>query len=222
MHLLERKIRLAQSNRPRRIPKCFICDHSLLFEDELEIGCLNCGFFISAKSNIKLWQKFWDLERCKKSGMPVGLVTHFDQPRCFRMHCKCGTELSVYTKRDKELNIYKGHAYCSLCRADFSAEADTCTEVIDALESQMLHANSNSLPLPNVIGDRIRMLRLSKKLSQTQLADASDLSLTSIRRYESGVRDVKINQLKKIAVALGVDVSSFFALFLVVYAVIFY
>jgi len=107
------------------------------------------------------------------------------------MFCKCGSELSVFTKRNKELNVYKGHAFCSSCRSEYSAEAETCTEVVDILAAMMFPLKQFDIPSNNIIGERIRSLRRLKNLSQNQLANLSGISLNSISRYERrGVRTI--------------------------------
>ena len=58
----------------------------------------------------------------------------------------------------------------------------------------------------NGIGDRIREIRLSKGLTQGQLADRASLKRSAIGNYENGVREPKMSVLRKIADALQVDV----------------
>ena len=52
----------------------------------------------------------------------------------------------------------------------------------------------------------IQKIRKARKLTQKELAEKSGLSLMSIRRYESGERQPKYDQLKEIASALDVPV----------------
>lgn len=54
------------------------------------------------------------------------------------------------------------------------------------------------------VGERIRAARKSAGLTQTQLAEKSGVASISIHQYESGKRQPRIEQLKKIAVALGI------------------
>lgn len=56
------------------------------------------------------------------------------------------------------------------------------------------------------IGDKIRKIRTSHNLTQEQLATLSGLSLPSIRKYETGIRNPKPEQIQKIAEALGISV----------------
>lgn len=59
------------------------------------------------------------------------------------------------------------------------------------------------------IGELIKSLRLSHGLSQDMLAEKSGIALTSIQKYEIGVRNPKTDQLNKIADALGVSANIF-------------
>lgn len=57
------------------------------------------------------------------------------------------------------------------------------------------------------IGDRIREIRLKTKLTQKQLGERSGIAEPTIRRYELGKLNPKIETLQKIADALGTDVN---------------
>jgi transcriptional regulator with XRE-family HTH domain len=59
------------------------------------------------------------------------------------------------------------------------------------------------------LGDRIRESRISKKLTQLQLAEASGLHRTFIGSVERGERNVAILSLRRIAGALRVPLSHF-------------
>lgn len=59
------------------------------------------------------------------------------------------------------------------------------------------------------IGNRIKTLRTQKDFTQQQLADAMNLSLSTISLYESGKRKPGISALQKLAKVLGVDPSYF-------------
>jgi len=60
------------------------------------------------------------------------------------------------------------------------------------------------------IGNRIKELRNVKKMSQKDLAYASDLDRSYIASVENGQRNISIVNIEKIAVALGVTVREFF------------
>lgn len=57
------------------------------------------------------------------------------------------------------------------------------------------------------IGDRIKQVRTEKGLTQKQLGELSKTSEGTVRQYEIGKRQPRIEQLKRIADALGVGVS---------------
>lgn len=59
----------------------------------------------------------------------------------------------------------------------------------------------------STVGDKIRELRKWKSLTQQQLADASGVSVMSIRRYESGERKPSLYIVKSIADALEVRIE---------------
>lgn len=54
------------------------------------------------------------------------------------------------------------------------------------------------------LGDNIQRLRKEKNLTQAELAKKTNLSEISIRKYESGDRNPKLDATRRIAAALGV------------------
>ena len=56
--------------------------------------------------------------------------------------------------------------------------------------------------------DRLIALRKSRGLSQQAMADAVDIHVTQVKRYESGNAQPSIDVLKKIALALNVSADS--------------
>lgn len=61
------------------------------------------------------------------------------------------------------------------------------------------------------IGQKIRMLRLRKKLSQEDLALACELHRTYIGGCERGERNLTIQNLNKICAAMNVSMKDFFS-----------
>lgn len=57
------------------------------------------------------------------------------------------------------------------------------------------------------IGEKIKKLRKERKLTQNKLSEISGISESAIRKYEKGERIPKIDVIKKIAMALEVDIS---------------
>lgn len=59
------------------------------------------------------------------------------------------------------------------------------------------------------IGQRIKSLR-DGQLSQESLADKAEVDRTFINHVENGRRNISIENLEKIVLALGISVSEFF------------
>ncbi len=66
-------------------------------------------------------------------------------------------------------------------------------------------------PVDVLVGSRIRLFRMRKKVSQSELGDALGVSFQQIQKYERGVNRVGASRLHRIADFLGVPVSEFFA-----------
>ena len=60
------------------------------------------------------------------------------------------------------------------------------------------------------IGKRIRMLRLTRNLSQTDLAKRLGITFQQIQKYEKGTNRIGASRLQHIARVLSVPVSFFF------------
>lgn len=60
----------------------------------------------------------------------------------------------------------------------------------------------------DTIGDRIKNLRKKLEISQKDLSDKTNISVSSINKYEMGIRKPKIETLQKIATALNTDLLS--------------
>lgn len=60
------------------------------------------------------------------------------------------------------------------------------------------------------LGNRIRQLRLAKAWSQEQLADETGLHRTYIGGIERGLRNPAVQNVARIAHALGVPISTLF------------
>ncbi len=59
-------------------------------------------------------------------------------------------------------------------------------------------------------GQRVRVLRVTRGLSQEQLAELAGLHRTYISSLERGQRNVGIDNVRALAVALGVEPSKLF------------
>lgn len=62
------------------------------------------------------------------------------------------------------------------------------------------------MPADELIGQKIKELRIKRGMSQEQLANAISISKSSISEWESCKRAPRMSTLRKIAKALGVDV----------------
>ncbi len=60
------------------------------------------------------------------------------------------------------------------------------------------------------VGQRIRIERLSRRMSQTELADRIGVSFQQVQKYEKGLNRVGAGRLTRIAEVLGIPVRSFF------------
>src|SRR5437762_11373672 len=65
-------------------------------------------------------------------------------------------------------------------------------------------------PVDDEVGHRIRIQRLARGLSQTELANALGVTFQQVQKYEKGVNRVGAGRLAKIADTLGVPISFFF------------
>lgn len=63
--------------------------------------------------------------------------------------------------------------------------------------------------MAETLGSKIKYYRKQKGYTQDMLAEKTELSKMSIRRYETGERQPRVEQLKKIADVLEVSISEF-------------
>lgn len=61
----------------------------------------------------------------------------------------------------------------------------------------------------NTVAYKIRKFRKDKNMSQDELSERSEINVSTIKKYESGARNPKPDQLLKIANALGVSINVF-------------
>jgi transcriptional regulator with XRE-family HTH domain len=64
--------------------------------------------------------------------------------------------------------------------------------------------------IDKIIGRNIRIHRLAKKLSQTELGDELGVSFQQVQKYENGTNRVGSGRLYQIAAILGLHVSTLF------------
>lgn len=61
------------------------------------------------------------------------------------------------------------------------------------------------------LGKRIKSIRKDRKLTQKELADKAGIATITLQQYERGVREPKLEQMQKLASALGVSFGELFA-----------
>lgn len=61
-----------------------------------------------------------------------------------------------------------------------------------------------------IVGRNIRIYRLQRGLTQTELADQLDLTFQQVQKYEKGTNRVGSGRLLKIATFLGVPITALF------------
>lgn len=67
--------------------------------------------------------------------------------------------------------------------------------------------NVKNVELLKVFGDRLRELRISKKLSQEQLANLADIPLSQVGRIERGEINPTLSTLSALAKALKISIA---------------
>lgn len=65
-------------------------------------------------------------------------------------------------------------------------------------------------PVDKLVGQNIRIFRVAKKLSQTQLGDALGVTFQQVQKYEKGVNRVGSGRLAKLSKILDVPINRFF------------
>jgi transcriptional regulator with XRE-family HTH domain len=64
--------------------------------------------------------------------------------------------------------------------------------------------------IDKVIGRNVRIHRLARRMSQSELGDQLGVSFQQVQKYENGTNRVGSGRLYQIAAILGVHVSTFF------------
>ena len=65
-------------------------------------------------------------------------------------------------------------------------------------------------PIDQHVGERIRLRRTERGLTQEQLAAALDISYQQVQKYETGANRISAGRIYEIAHTLGVEVGYFF------------
>ena len=59
-------------------------------------------------------------------------------------------------------------------------------------------------------GGKLKELRLERDLSQEKLANLAEIDRTYLPGIEKGDRNVSLNIIEKLSIALGIDIKEFF------------
>jgi transcriptional regulator with XRE-family HTH domain len=65
-------------------------------------------------------------------------------------------------------------------------------------------------PLDALVGARIRVFRIHRKISQTDLADQIGVTFQQVQKYEKGTNRIGASRLSRIAAVLGISVGELF------------
>jgi transcriptional regulator with XRE-family HTH domain len=65
-------------------------------------------------------------------------------------------------------------------------------------------------PVDRFVGQKLRLARTSRKLSQTQLGQSSGITFQQVQKYEKGTNRVSASRLFEFAKLLGVEIAYFF------------
>ena len=65
-------------------------------------------------------------------------------------------------------------------------------------------------PLDALVGARIRVFRIHRKISQTDLAEQIGVTFQQVQKYEKGTNRIGASRLSRIAAVLGVSVGELF------------
>ncbi len=74
-------------------------------------------------------------------------------------------------------------------------------------------AARKSGPLDAMVGNKIRMFRINRGMSQTALAERIGVSFQQVQKYEKGANRVGASRLSQIASVLGISVGDLFEIF---------
>ena len=65
-------------------------------------------------------------------------------------------------------------------------------------------------PIDVLVGNNVRILRLEKGFSQSDLAERLGITFQQIQKYEKGINRIGSSRLARLSQVLGVSVSRFF------------
>ena len=65
-------------------------------------------------------------------------------------------------------------------------------------------------PLDATVGSRIRVFRIHRRMSQTELAEQIGVTFQQVQKYEKGTNRIGASRLSRIATILGISISELF------------
>lgn len=65
-------------------------------------------------------------------------------------------------------------------------------------------------PVDVAVGQRVRLLRMERGLSQERLAEALGVTFQQVQKYEKGINRIGASRLQLVATSLGISVASLF------------
>ncbi len=74
----------------------------------------------------------------------------------------------------------------------------------------LINMRKRTDPIDVFVGNNVQILRLEKRLSQSDLADRLGISFQQIQKYEKGINRIGSGRLARLSQVLGVSVSRFF------------
>jgi transcriptional regulator with XRE-family HTH domain len=75
----------------------------------------------------------------------------------------------------------------------------------------MIKTRESAKPVDRMVGRQVRMLRVSRSLSQSDLGRTIGVTFQQVQKYENGVNRISASKLYEIAEVLGVEVAQLFA-----------
>jgi transcriptional regulator with XRE-family HTH domain len=78
------------------------------------------------------------------------------------------------------------------------------------VSEKALEKMNESHPVDRHVGQRVRIARLARGMSQSALAEAVGLTFQQIQKYEKGTNRISASRLFQFAQILGVDIPYFF------------
>lgn len=61
-----------------------------------------------------------------------------------------------------------------------------------------------------IIGRRLRLTRIEKGMSQTELGNAAGIAFQQVQKYENGTNRIGVSRMVQFSIVLGLPISHFF------------